>query len=122
MQPDPVSQRSLTFMVALRGMVVVAPAAAAPDAAIEEHLDDVMRELDGLQAVDSSIDLDLSDRSVRFEVLAQAANPIEAVNVASAQIRSAIHAAGGATPDWPTLDAGVWGVQLIASSSTLIDA
>lgn len=102
----------MNFAVRLRGTIV-----ASSDQAVESHLDDFMKELLHLRAEDPSIDVDLSTRAVDLSVLVRAANPLEAVIHASGFIRSAIHAAGGATPDWPGAQADAWAIRLVSVRS-----
>lgn len=96
------------FKVTLEGFVH-----ASSDDDIVDHLDSVMAELIRLRAEDPSVDLDLENRSVGFQVVVPSTNPIEAVVIASGLIRTAIHAVGGSTPDWPGVDDRVWGIQLV---------
>ena len=80
--------------------------------AIEHHLDNVMEELLKLDALDPTIGL--GDDLVDFSVMTEAINPVDAVNKASGTLRTAIHAAGGGTPDWPKVSDEVWGVWLVS--------
>jgi hypothetical protein len=109
------------FIVTLVGEISVRNSkgkkVAAPAALIESHLDDVMDELDKLDAADPRIDLDLVNNSVTFSVLVEAANPIGAVDEASGILRTAIHAAHGATPDWPGRHDQAWAVRLLSLRS-----
>jgi hypothetical protein len=78
-----------------------------------------MDELLKLDADDAMVDLDLeNDNSVRFSVSFEAVNPIVAIQEASGMIRTAIHAAGGATPDWPNEHDEAWAVRLVRAEST----
>jgi hypothetical protein len=90
---------------------------ASSDEDVESHLDQVMTELLELQAEDPSIDVALDERRVSLAVAVEASNPLEAIDRASSFIRAAIHAAGGATPDWPTADDGAWSIRLIGVRS-----
>jgi hypothetical protein len=90
--------------------------------AIEEHLDDVMEELLVLGAGDPAISGDMAQRTVTMEVLVDAKSPVAATAQASGLLRTAIHAAGGHTPDWPNEDASVWSVELMDISATLVNA
>lgn len=86
-------------------------------AELDYHLDQVMEELLQLEsadpaAADPSLDVDFSTATVRMAVSIEAPDPIKATNAASGFIRSAIHAAGGATPDWPTVDGLKWALEL----------
>lgn len=108
----------MNFLVALDCLITVNDAdEAEADSIIEAHLDEVMEELGRLSAGDPSIDLDLTCGQVAFSVLVHAPNPLEAVDQASGLVRSAIHAAGGATPNWPDRMDKAWAVQLVAIRS-----
>lgn len=116
---------SVRFVVSLVGRITVSDETGADvtdgrDELIEEHLDQVMDELYNLGAADPSIDL--SDDIVEFAVLVEAANPLGAVSIASGLLRTAIHAAKGATPDWPTSpDHGAWAVSLVSVRSDPVE-
>jgi hypothetical protein len=89
----------------------------------EELLDSVMEEMLSLGAHDASIEASLGERQVAIFVRVEAPNPIDAIGEASVVIRSAIHAAGGGTPDWPKALDKAWGIQLEnVSSDVLVDA
>ena len=86
---------------------------------IEDHLDQVMEELDNIGATDPSIEL--TGDVVEFTIMVGARNPLGAVSQASGLLRTAIHAAEGATPDWPTSpDGGVWAVELVSVRSDAV--
>lgn len=102
----------MKFGVCLEGAIV-----ANTDDELEMHLDEVMAQLLTLDAEDASIDLDLAAQRVNLALTVDAGNPLEAIAQASGFIRTAIHAAGGATPDWPPADAGVWAIRLIGVRS-----
>ncbi len=109
----------------LEGTVTVGSATVTDiDAAVEAHLDQVMEELVALNAADADIELDATDGyQVAFSVVVDAPNPIEAIPEASGLIRSAIHAAGGNTPDWPDAHDDAWAVRLIkVRSAELVSA
>lgn len=103
------------FLVTLRGYV------RGDDAVVVEGLDKVMDELEHLRAVDPVIDLNLEKHEVGFEVVVQAENAVTAVNYASGLLRSAVHAVGGATPNWPGLEADIWSIQLIGITSEQVN-
>lgn len=108
----------MNFLVALDCLVTISDEAGeAPDVLIEDHLDEVMEEMERLGAGDPSIDLDLTCGKVGFSVLVLADNPLDAVDAASSVVRSAIHAAGGATPNWPDVNDRAWAVKLVAVRS-----
>lgn len=102
----------MKFGVCLEGAI-----RAKSDEDVESHLDEVMAELQKLDAGDPSIDVDLDQRRVVLAVAVDAPNPLAAIDRASSFIRSAIHAAGGATPDWPSAEDGVWAIRLIGVRS-----
>lgn len=105
-------------MIGLKfGVCLIGDIIAESDKDVEAHLDEVMSELLALDAEDPSIDVDLSERRVTLAVTVDAPNPLEAIDKASGFIRTAIHAAGGATPDWPAPDAGAWGIRLVRVQS-----
>lgn len=70
----------------------------------EDHGSRLMTELLALERVgsvaDSAVSLDLDNRRVEIEVIGLGPSFDEAAETADAAIRSAIHAAGGATPGW----------------------
>jgi hypothetical protein len=88
---------------------------------LESHLDEVMDELELLNAIDPSIELDLEVFRVDLSVLVSAANPVVAVTTASDLMRTAIHAAGGSTPDWPGTDSDAWSVRLVGLSVRAVE-
>ena len=83
---------------------------------LEAHLDAVMEEFYKIGAQDPDIDLDLGICRVRLSILVEAADPDKAIYSASGVIRSAIHGAGGSTPDWPDADNRVWSVRQVQMS------
>jgi len=114
-------QGQLQFVVSLSGRIIV-PGVEEKVARglIEAHLDGVMDELLNLGAQDPDIELDLSTASVAFAVIVTAANPLGAASQASGLLRSAIHTAGGGTPDWPTPPHDAWAIQLLKVSSEVV--
>ncbi|MGH9017255.1 MAG: hypothetical protein ACRDY1_05860 [Acidimicrobiales bacterium] len=118
----------MNFVVMLLGEVRVQDGAgevpANVDELVESHLDDVMDELDNLGTVDPSIELDLTKThpQVTFQVLVTAANPLGAASQASGLLRTAIHAANGATPDWPGPQDERWYVRLLSMRSELLES
>ncbi len=105
--------------VELVGQITVADGTERPDEAIERHLDLVMDELETLDARDPSISVDLADGEVTMSVVVEAANPVDAVGLASGLLRTAIHAAGGATPDWPEPFHEAWAIRLTGVQSVV---
>jgi len=92
------------------------------DELVEGHLDEVMDHLGTLGAGDPSIELDMTQHLVTFGVLVDAANPLEAINGASGLLRTSIHHANGATPDWPGADHEAWFVRLVSVRSDPVEA
>lgn len=84
---------------------------------IEPHLDAVMAELEHLLAEDPVIEVDVEKLDVMLQVVVEASNPLDAVVYASGQIRAAIHAVGGSTPDWPLPVDDAWGIRLVGVRS-----
>lgn len=87
---------------------------------LEAVADDVMTALLDLEQVDpllgnSAIALDLSKKEIEISVSSECASIDDGVRHAMAAIRTAIHAAGGATPEWPDAEASEtvrqWSVQ-----------
>ena len=64
---------------------------------------------------DCAIALDLSKKEIEISVSSECASIDDGVRHAMAAIRTAIHAAGGATPEWPDAEAPMtapeWSVQ-----------
>lgn len=115
----------MQFVVTLVGEVEVqnGNGESVPDVAeaVESHLDQVMDELENLGAGDPRIDLELAEPvCVAFAVLVDATNPIGAVSQASGLLRTAVHAAGGATPDWPGPYDESWSVRLVGVRSEAV--
>ena len=77
---------------------------------LEAHLDAVMNEFLKINVMDPDIDLDLENHRVKFAVLVESDNPDSAIAQASPLVRSAIHGAGGSTPDWPDSNHNAWSV------------
>lgn len=72
---------------------------------LEEHVDTVASALFEMDDVfDVSMGMDSSEGIVEFDVSAEGDSEGQAVDLALACIRTAIHAAGGHTHDWPTGD------------------
>lgn len=72
--------------------------------AFDAHLDEVAEAFgtltDDLSDVDGDVGADLTTGRVDLCMTLTAANYVEAVTKAVAAARTAIHSAGGATPDW----------------------
>ena len=67
---------------------------------LEDLLDLVMEELDNIGAPDPTISAEASGATVEIGVSVDAASPQDAVEAGFGFIRTAVHAAGGATPGW----------------------
>ncbi len=78
---------------------------------LEAHLDAVMEEFLKMKVMDPDIDLDLEDCCVKFAIMVEADDPDAAIAKASPLVRSAIHGAGGSTPDWPDSNHNAWSVD-----------
>ena len=77
-----------------------------PDDNLDEHTDRVMEELLAIeddQLTDSAVGVDLGTGHVEIEVTARARTFEDALTVADGAMRTAIHAAGGATPNWQVI-------------------
>lgn len=68
---------------------------------LEEQLDQVMEELVGIGVIDPSIGATLDDGDIEISLTAEGDTLEEALQRAFGDIRTAIHAAEGATPNWP---------------------
>ena len=110
--------------VGISGLVV---GAGGPDA-LDAHLDRVMDELEKLGADSPSIDATLAKGTVEISIVVDASSWEEATQKGLGTLRTAIHAAGGGTPDWPTeISPPEWGITLEETSvrkadGDLIDA
>jgi hypothetical protein len=69
----------------------------------DEMTDRVMEELLNLGVQDPSVGGSLTSGEVQISLTLNASTKREAISKANALMRTAIHAAGGATPGWPTL-------------------
>jgi capsid portal protein len=69
-----------------------------------EHVDEVTRQLLNLEKTceitDSTVSADSGKNHVEIEILAFGADFAAAQDLANSSVRTAIHAAGGATHDW----------------------
>lgn len=54
------------------------------------------------EVLDSAVSADRGERTIEIEVTVRAGSEYEAITVGHAAVRSAIHAVGGSTPDWPS--------------------
>jgi hypothetical protein len=84
---------------------------------LDAHLDQVMEELLRLGAADPSINATLATGAVEVSIAVDAPTFEKAAETGLATLRTAVHAAGGATPDWPTeLPPQRWGIALEETS------
>lgn len=95
---------------------------------LDKHLTEVMDELVRLDA-DPDLTATLARGIVEIEVAVEAEAPDGALRGGLATIRSALHAAGGATPGWPDVpdgeQIGHWAAHLAAMDTrapSLLDA
>lgn len=84
---------------------------------MDSHLDAVMEQLIHLGAEDPRIDLDIGNASVEFHVTIATTEPIGALSQASGLLRTAIHAAGGVTENWPRPPHPAWALELVSVRS-----
>jgi hypothetical protein len=84
---------------------------------ITAHIEDIMDELNALDAVDADFTANLETGEVDFEMLVEAPDGDTAESLAAGTVRTAIHSAGGFTHEWWTLD---W--RESKSASELLDA
>ena len=119
----------MNFVVTFEGSITVRDSGTEKSVPVGDliasHLDAVMDEFYKIDAQDPEIDLDLGSRRVKLSVLVSATNPDGAIRSASPQIRSAIHGAGGSTPDWLNADDRAWSVRQVQMSvrpADLVDA
>jgi hypothetical protein len=97
----------MRYTFILEGTVV------GPAIGLSDHLDQVMEELVTLEAIDPAIDATLGRGFVQITVEVEAPSPEAGAKEGLDLLRTAIHAAGGATPDWPNevkLDKDKWGI------------
>ena len=113
------------FVVTLSGTISVSDEDGNQPANVGEllssYLSSVMDEFCTMNVMDPDIELDLNTCSVQFAILVEAADPDVAISTASPLVRSAIHGAGGATPDWPDSDHQAWAVRQIWFSARPVE-
>lgn len=90
----------MRFKVAFQGWVVTSEGRLPRRDELEQHLAVVMAELRSLGFKDAVINSDSQLGNVEVEVPVDADDWDEAQELGSSVIRSAIHGAGGATPNW----------------------
>jgi hypothetical protein len=96
------------FYVSYCGLITATPGPGEvlddPAASIEQHLDAVMDQLLELDLVDADISARLELGEVEITILVEAPSPEDAAKLGLSDIRTAVHAAGGSTPNWPQGD------------------
>ena len=92
----------MRFQVVFEGRVIplTSDAGVMPPDALEAQLDEVMGELLVLGADDATVSATLARGEVEISVSVEAESLEEAGKSGGGLIRSAIHAAGGFTPNW----------------------
>jgi hypothetical protein len=79
----------------------------APGSSLENHLDEVAEALAEIPGVDGDIGVDLESGRVDVCITVIAQSRPEAIARAVAAARTAVHSAGGHTPDWEGMLAGL---------------
>jgi len=113
---DELGVKPVYFVVELEGRIFGDAGEDARGAAVDAHMRAVLDELHRLDATDPEASLDRSDGLVMLSVTVQAPNAVNAVERASALLRTAIHAAGGGTADWPAVTSAAWGISVVTTS------
>ena len=80
-----------------------------PSTTVADEVERIMEHLLKLESsddrlMDAAVGLDLDLMSVEISMSAEGATFEEGLAIALAAIRTAIHSAGGSTPDWPNFD------------------
>lgn len=80
-----------------------------PAGSLADHVDQVTEQLVGLEdctpeLLDSAIGLEISTGSVDVDITVDTDLPEDALRIGLSCLRTAIHAAGGGTPDWDAAD------------------
>jgi hypothetical protein len=116
----------MQFVVTLSGTISVSDEDGNQPGNVGElltnYLNSVMDEFCTMNVNDPDIELDLNTCSVQFAILVEALDPGAAINAASPLVRSAIHGAGGWTPEWPGADHQSWGVRMISFSARPVES
>jgi hypothetical protein len=71
---------------------------------LEAHLDEVLEKLEGLEAVDPDYAASLVRGEIEFTGFVEAEGPGDASQKFAVLVRTAIHAAQGGTPGWPSFN------------------
>lgn len=101
--------------------LIVTKADGAPVDAdeLQGHLDDVMDALIDQGAVDPDISAVLANGCVTVSVTTEGGRLEDVVAAAAAQVRAAVHGAGGITEGWPTNEA--WLADITGSTQRRVD-
>jgi hypothetical protein len=93
----------------------------SPDARLGDAIDQVTDQLAQIdeqtpELLDYAVSSDGGDNSVVFEVTVDASDEMEALAGAVSWVRAAIHATGGATPNWSVGAVGSVSVEPLVTS------
>jgi hypothetical protein len=118
----------MRFAVSVQGRAEVTDLEPGADetALLEQHFEEVMEQLVGLEEGDERItDSDLSARlatgEVEISVVVEAENTDEAGTIGNSAIRCAVHAAGGHTPGWEEISTATWELEVEESTQKKLD-
>lgn len=116
----------MRFWVRSEGRITATGGATLPPEEVDSILDRIMNELVKLDAVDPDMGGTLSTGETWITVLVEAEDQWGALDSGSGILRTALHAAGGRTPDWDIGDLKV-AVESeepagITPDSTLVEA
>lgn len=94
---------------------------SSPDADLGEAIDQVTDQLALIdertaELLDYAVSSDAEDNTAVFEITVNADDEMEALAGAVSWVRAAIHATGGATPDWSVGGVGSVSVEPLAAS------
>lgn len=102
-------------------VIPIRVALSTPDADLAEAIDQVTDQLALIdertpEFLDYAVSSDATDNTAVFEITADAGDEMEALAGALSWVRAAIHATGGATPDWSVGGLGDVSVEPLAAS------
>ena len=83
----------------------------ASDEQFDAFIDAVMEELSDLDVVDPDMVGSFADRTVAFTMGIEAEDFEDAVPVFLSALRSALHAAGAHTPEWPVFERHIQAIR-----------
>ncbi len=89
-----------------------------PQARLEHHVGDAMRELEHRWIAESLVDLDPDRSEATFAVIVDAGDQQRAMSKAWGVLSMAVHAAGGATSHRPFPRDADWSVRLLSASAS----